>query len=372
MSPARFSRCAGSLLTIMSGTTLAAPTQQSILESVANGDALPAHLAGHIYINLKTGERRATLFEGRSGPDFWNNDDGAVCGNFFYGVDRPTRPTTDPRPKFGGSVNSIGDVKRPDNHPCFIDGIGFSTASVGIKSTDTVHHNTVGFGFHLFFYNNDDSNGVVPDTRAQVVRHFYVGDIPAEEGTGNAWQFSIDLSGGNEFVLGDQDFDGDGRFDFSWGYSYQQGQSLTNGINSAKGICGPFLVAPKGFVNELGVASTSDSVGVPNRVHWYSALTFDASGNALDRSHQSFIGSYTFGTPSSTNPYASTYLVLATPSFQCGWGDFNGDGFVDFTDFDDFIAAFETGDPSSDINQDGFLDFTDFDDYVAVFETCTY
>jgi hypothetical protein len=48
--------------------------------------------------------------------------------------------------------------------------------------------------------------------------------------------------------------------------------------------------------------------------------------------------------------------------------DFNKDGFLDFTDFDDFVAAFENGLATSDFNGDGFLDFTDFDDVVAAFE----
>jgi len=48
--------------------------------------------------------------------------------------------------------------------------------------------------------------------------------------------------------------------------------------------------------------------------------------------------------------------------------DFNGDGFLDFTDFDDFVLAFEAGAASADFNNDGFLDFTDFDDFVASFE----
>ncbi|MDX2119204.1 MAG: GC-type dockerin domain-anchored protein [Planctomycetota bacterium] len=49
--------------------------------------------------------------------------------------------------------------------------------------------------------------------------------------------------------------------------------------------------------------------------------------------------------------------------------DFNNDGFLDFTDFDDFVGAFEAGLSSSDFNGDGFLDFTDFDAFVAAFET---
>jgi len=48
--------------------------------------------------------------------------------------------------------------------------------------------------------------------------------------------------------------------------------------------------------------------------------------------------------------------------------DFNGDGFLDFTDFDDFVVAFEAGAASADFNADGFLDFTDFDAFVEGFE----
>jgi hypothetical protein len=48
--------------------------------------------------------------------------------------------------------------------------------------------------------------------------------------------------------------------------------------------------------------------------------------------------------------------------------DFNGDGFLDFTDFDQFVAAFESEGPGADFNGDGFIDFTDFDAFVAAFE----
>ena len=49
--------------------------------------------------------------------------------------------------------------------------------------------------------------------------------------------------------------------------------------------------------------------------------------------------------------------------------DFNRDGFVDFFDYDDFVVAFEAGDPASDANDDGFLDFFDYDAFVLSFET---
>ncbi len=52
--------------------------------------------------------------------------------------------------------------------------------------------------------------------------------------------------------------------------------------------------------------------------------------------------------------------------------DFNGDGFVDFFDFDAFVSCFEGGScppgKNADFNGDGFVDFFDYDDFIAAFE----
>ena len=48
--------------------------------------------------------------------------------------------------------------------------------------------------------------------------------------------------------------------------------------------------------------------------------------------------------------------------------DVNGDGFLDFFDYDDFVSAFESGEPGADFNSDGFVDFFDYDDFVGAFE----
>jgi|GEM_PF-2532637 len=61
-------------------------------------------------------------------------------------------------------------------------------------------------------------------------------------------------------------------------------------------------------------------------------------------------------------------VVIKTVSSNPCPADFNGDGFLDFTDFDDFVGAFEAGAATADFNGDGFLDFTDFDSFVAAFE----
>lgn len=48
--------------------------------------------------------------------------------------------------------------------------------------------------------------------------------------------------------------------------------------------------------------------------------------------------------------------------------EYNCDGFIDFFDYDDFVADFEAGRPKADIDTDGFVDFFDFDAFVASFE----
>ena len=57
----------------------------------------------------------------------------------------------------------------------------------------------------------------------------------------------------------------------------------------------------------------------------------------------------------------------------CPSADFNADGFVDFFDYDDYVACFEGfGAPgcNADFNGDGFVDFFDYDDFVFAFEGC--
>ena len=52
--------------------------------------------------------------------------------------------------------------------------------------------------------------------------------------------------------------------------------------------------------------------------------------------------------------------------------DFNGDGFLDFFDYDDYVNCFETGScppgKTADFNGDGFADFFDYDDFVGAFQ----
>jgi hypothetical protein len=77
-------------------------------------------------------------------------------------------------------------------------------------------------------------------------------------------------------------------------------------------------------------------------------------------------------------PSGVTAVVDYTPNavivtLTCaGRADFNGDGFIDFFDYDDFVLCYEgilcPPGTDADINGDGFVDFFDYDDYVLAFE----
>ena len=67
------------------------------------------------------------------------------------------------------------------------------------------------------------------------------------------------------------------------------------------------------------------------------------------------------------------YAYVCTPVTNTCTGDFNGDGFVDGFDYDDFVSCFEAPancppDVSADVNGDGFVDGFDYDEFVAAFE----
>ncbi len=321
--------------------------------------------AGHLYVNAKTGERAVfSAVSGRIGAERWANTDDTNNGNFYFAIDNPDRPTTSVRPRFSAEVADSGDIAGVEGVGALVDGfqIGFATDIAGVLPDATVP----GLDLVLSFYDNDNGTN---DTRAQAVAIYQLGDLPGTQGTGNAWTVTYDLAGGNEFQLGDQDLDGDGKLDFGWSYAFQQNQTAR-----PKGAIGPFEVLPGGYGYTNGVTSTSTSSGVVDGEDWYAPLVFDASGNALP-GHNGYITTTAWGWSPSLPPgsptwdtnFASFYIVLYG-SETC-LADFNGDGFIDFTDFDDFVFAFEGGDPSGDFNGDGFLDFTDFDEFVGAFES---
>jgi hypothetical protein len=76
-------------------------------------------------------------------------------------------------------------------------------------------------------------------------------------------------------------------------------------------------------------------------------------------------------TAATTDVSCTRYTLTLRSSPSCP-ADFNADGFVDFFDYDGFVACFEAlGCPpgtTADVNADGFVDFFDYDAFVTSFE----
>jgi hypothetical protein len=85
-------------------------------------------------------------------------------------------------------------------------------------------------------------------------------------------------------------------------------------------------------------------------------------------SERSSTVAFNFGVFGENNPGPIVVADLDTNTYNRCSADFNQDGFLDFFDYDEFVGAFETGDPRTDFNLDGFLDFFDYDAFVQAFE----
>ena len=112
----------------------------------------------------------------------------------------------------------------------------------------------------------------------------------------------------------------------------------------------PIDVNSSPLITDLRTPSTIDTVfGASNFGGWNSSLNDD--------------GQIAFRAELTDGGFA---IFIAELNY-CD-GDFNNDGFVDFTDLDNYVSAFDSGGTGADFNGDGFVDFTDFDSFVAAFE----
>ena len=120
-------------------------------------------------------------------------------------------------------------------------------------------------------------------------------------------------------------------------------------------------------------ALAAPALAQPYEVAWY---TIDGGGGTSAGGIYSLSG--TIGQPDA-GPVMSGGIYTLTGGFWAGSAgapscpaDFNGDGFLDFFDYDDYVVCFELGTcppgKTADFNNDAFVDFFDYDDFVQAFE----
>lgn len=324
-------------------------------------EPLPSTYAGHVYINLRTGERVVTPAGDPGGaqrsvlePVFINEDFGSN-GNFFFGVDSPTRSNHD--------VVCVGEIAFDTR----VDAFKFAYA------TDIAPDNgpqTMGLNAVLWWFDCDDASfgSTFVPLFGIVIENLNGGTAPPAF---NQWIYLVDLSGtGYEFEIGDSDgsytgasgipstgcsTDGDELANFGWAYQFNQNQS------GAAGTIGPTMAVPG-----------NSELGIDDRFVMYS----NPNGGVRENRIGSFwLGGWPMG------PYASTLTGLyrnAGP--DCSIADYNNDAEVDVLDFLDFLDDFGACEnqpapcgsvSDADLTGDTIVDILDFLEFFKYFGVCS-
>lgn len=414
------------VLLAASGTALGDRTPRGLgPEYVAQGRD-----AGHIYVNLATGERVLTHDRptprprGLGGPEpVWMADNDVPCAAFglnhrlVAALDRPDLDPSDPSyavrtDMWAGDwgdiasdtvVDAVGLSYATQHHDIDADGDGFAD---GVE----------GFGASWLWLDVDNGWNFCGSYRYPVVSitlHDLPGDLDASDGQYATYLLTIDMKGGfgedNSFELGDTDFDpqgaahfnpglyedydGDGLHDFSLNFRYHQpgtmdfdGDGVPDGDPSNQARAGAVFVAPSGPIvprpNSDGV-STVDPVDAPPAAQgledafdiwtadflYYGAFWY--RGFSCDRDGSGVPGDQ----PDDYRPFASFYQQLYSPGTGAPcpadlYPPPAGDGQLNFFDLSYFIARFGENDPLADIfpsGGDGVFNFFDVVAYINAF-----
>lgn len=326
--------------------------------SFAQSDTLqgmPADRVGHLYYNISTGELI------RSGPGtlrnnsnpVWLNEGNDQC-NFAEWYSIQSRNTST-------GLNDWwldwGDVQSNSVVDCM-------TFLYTTTVHDAAENGVPEYRLNVSFFDGVDRDEVEAGLDPFV--SYAIEGIPGSESGLSAWLITVDLSGGNEFEIGDADgiddsgignfsdglgvdLDGDGLSDFAYGLSFTHPAELLTGA-SGFGLGGPSSTSP-GEVDAIALFQHHNWTDFDGFVDFGG---YDCSG----------------GSGYQWTPWASTYLGLYGPTaLSCAYcdADLNHDCDLDFFDIQKYLNWFASGDPRAHMNNDGVLDFFDVQEYLGLF-----
>jgi hypothetical protein len=209
----------------------------------------------------------------------------------------------------------------------------------------------------------------------RVSLNFLVGVTQARAGRSNCSLFTPNLSSTFSFRMSQEI-----RADGSRGYNLAQGEVASGLITLADPTDGrpvphvtssgfvqltvrqPFTLTIDGYTN---VTYCGQPPAPPERGVAASALRFlfPCDGPVFNLPAGITVNSVQLG-------IANNRWILAGTA--CCPADFNGDGFLDFFDYAEYVDCFQIGicppGQTADFNGDGFTDFFDYADYVTAFE----
>ena len=358
--------------------------------------------AGHIYVNIATGERILThdrptpRLRGLGGPEpVWMADNDIPCvacglnNRLLTVVDDPARPVTDPlfEVRTGGMFLDWGDIA----FDTVVDAVGLSYATEHADTDsdgDGFPDGVEGFGATWSWFDQDDGFGDNCDGQFHLTS-ITLFDLPGDDAPGDGrmayYTLTVDLVGGfsqlETFELGDTDLsdgaahvwhgsgddrDGDGLHDFSHSIRFHQpgtvdfdGDGMLDGNAGLSARTAIMMVAPDGPIvprpNQPGVftvdpvAPSPAAQGLEDAYDIYVSSTgLQAEGMIGTFWHQGFTcdrdGSGVPGDqPDDYRPFASFYQQLYSPGTgtPCPADLFPppaGDGQLNFFDLSYYIA----------------------------------
>ncbi len=218
---------------------------------------------------------------------------------------------------------------------------------------------TVGFDVVVGFYDTIDPT-LDPMEQTFIAGYILTYDVPAA--TGAFYTDYVDLSQlpGGGILLPDDDF-----ACVQW--FMQTGQPISGYPVGKEVALTTFFVGNDPSANPLGYGpDVGDSGDIYARdANDNGAFTGGTANGGVEPNEFRNFG----GRPN----LANFYLRLQADVTAACPADFNGDDFLDFFDYDNFIACFQDGicppGKDADFNGDLFVDFFDYDDFVAAFET---
>ncbi len=133
-------------------------------------------------------------------------------------------------------------------------------------------------------------------------------------------------------------------------------------------------MSPKALIAVLSFAAAAPALAQPYDISWWTVAGGGGTSTGGIYSLSGTIGQ------SDAGPAMSGGIYTVTGGYWAGSGsgnacpaDFDGDGTVDFFDYDAFVVCFEGGTcppgKTSDFDGDGSSDFFDYDAFVVAFET---
>ncbi len=342
---------------------------------------LPSTYAGHVYINLRTGERIVTPAGMPGGSlrsvlePIFLNEDTLSNGNLFFGLDTPTRTNAE--------MLCWGDLPFDSR----VDAFKFSYATNIAPDSE---QQTMGLDAVLWWFDCEHNAHPISFVPLFGITIEDLNGTP-DPGLFGSWIYTVDLSGtGLEFEIGDtdgsytgasgvpstgcdkDDTDGSPLADFSWSYQFRQNQA------GPLGTIGPALALPDnhsvfGEDDLLPTGGDGMARGVPDRFAWY----LNPAGGTREQlvSYRMFFGGWPSGS------YASTYTGLyVNAGPDCSIANYNSDDEVDILDFLDFLDDF--GDcenqpapcgsvSDADLTGDTIVDILDFLEFFEYFGVCS-